>query len=55
MFDLINEILTFGPKIAHDDTIRAFIANTFFPPNEKGLEKELGLNQKEKAKSWLVS
>ena len=35
MFDLVNEIVTFGPRMAHDDTIEAlYYANLHaFPPN----------------------
>ena len=44
MFDLINEIITFGPRMAHDDTIEGlYYANLHaFPPNYKqsGTKKE---------------
>ena len=58
MFDLINEILTFGPRMAHDDTIETlFYANIHaFPPNysqKKGNKK--WFKPKRKAKSWITA
>ena len=58
MFDLINEILTFGPKMAHDDTIESLYYSQIhsFPPNmKKNKEKKSWFKPKRKAKSWLVS
>ena len=58
MFDLINEILTFGPKMAHDDTIESLYYAQIhsFPPNmKKNKEKKSWFKPKRKAKSWLVS
>ena len=58
MFDLINEILTFGPKMAHDDTIESLYYAQIhsFPPNmKKDKEKRSWFKPKRKAKSWLVS
>ena len=58
MFDLINEILTFGPKMAHDDTIEALYYSQVhaFPPNmKKDKEKKSWFKPKRKAKSWLVA
>jgi len=58
MFDLINEILTFGPKMAHDDTIESLYYSQIhsFPPNmKKDKEKKSWFKPRRKAKSWLVS
>jgi len=58
MFDLINEILTFGPKMAHDDTIESvYYAQVHsFPPNmKKDKEKKRWFKPKRKAKSWISS
>ena len=58
MFDLINEILTFGPKMAHDDTIESlYYAQVHsFPTNMKhDKEKKRRFKPKRKAKSWLVA
>ena len=58
MFDLINEILTFGPKMAHDDTIESlYYAQVHaFPPNmKKDEDKKRWFKPRKKAKSWLVA
>jgi hypothetical protein len=58
MFDLINEIVTFGPKMAHDDTIESLYYSQVhsFPPNMKrDKEKKRWFKPKKKAKSWLVA
>ena len=57
MFDLDNEIITFGPRMAHDDTIEAlFYANLHsFPPDYKQDKKKNWYKPKKKAKSWLVA
>lgn len=59
MFDLVNEIVTFGPRMAHDDTIEAlYYANLHaFPPNyaNNGTEKPKWYKPKRKAKSWIVA
>tara|TARA_X000000368_G_scaffold127527_1_gene100209 strand:- start:3038 stop:3766 length:729 start_codon:yes stop_codon:yes gene_type:complete len=60
MFDLINEIITFGPRMAHDDTIEGlYYANLHaFPPNYKQngtKDKPKWYKPKRKAKSWLVA
>tara|TARA_Y100000310_G_scaffold41747_1_gene39031 strand:+ start:162 stop:1730 length:1569 start_codon:yes stop_codon:yes gene_type:complete len=58
MFDLINEIVTFGPRMAHDDTIETlFYAQLHaFPPS---LKREEGSKEwykpKRKPKSWVVA
>jgi hypothetical protein len=58
MFDLINEIITFGPKMAHDDTIESLYYSQIhsFPPNmKKDKEKKIWFKPKKKAKSWIVA
>ena len=58
MFDLINEIVTFGPKMSHDDTIESlYYAQVHsFPPNMKrDKEKKRWFKPKRKAKSWIVA
>ena len=58
MFDLINEIVTFGPRMAHDDTIEAlFYANLHaFPPNmRQNKEDSTWFKPKRKAKHWIVA
>ena len=58
MFDLINEILTFGPKMAHDDTIETLYYSQVhaFPPNlQKSKDKKSWFKPKRKPKSWIVA
>ena len=58
MFDLINEIITFGPKMSHDDTIESLYYSQVhsFPPNmKKDKEKKIWFKPKKKAKSWIVA
>ena len=58
MFDLINEIITFGPKMAHDDTIESLYYSQLhsFPPNmKKDKDKKTWKKQKKKAKSWIIA
>ena len=58
MFDLINEIVTFGPKMSHDDTIESlYYAQVHsFPTNMKrDKEKKRWFKPKKKAKSWIVA
>ena len=58
MFDLINEIVTFGPKMSHDDTIESlYYAQVHaFPPNMKrDKEKKQWIKPKRKARNWLVA
>jgi len=57
MFDLTNEILTFGPRMAHDDTIEAlYYANLHtFPPNLSQSRDKKWFKPKRKAKSWLIA
>ena len=56
-FDLINEIVTFGPRMAHDDTIEAlYYANLYaFPANLSQNKEKKWYKTKKKAKSWLVA
>jgi len=56
--DLLHEILTFGPRMAHDDTIETlYYANVHaFPPNMKRDEKQkVWIKPKRKAKPWMVA
>jgi hypothetical protein len=58
MFDLTNEIITFGPKMAHDDTIETLYYAQLhaFPPNMKPNESKKGwFKPKKRAKSWVVA
>ena len=58
MFDLSNEIVTFGPKMAHDDTIETLYYSQLhcFPPNmKKNRDKKGWFKPKKKAKSWVVA
>ena len=57
MFDLVNEILTFGPRMAHDDTIESlYYANVHsFPPNYAQKKNKKWFKPKRKAKNWLVA
>jgi len=58
MFDLEHEIVTFGPRMAHDDTIETLFYSLLhaFPPNMKKKEKTREWYKPiRKAKGWLVS
>lgn len=61
MVDLEHEITTFGPKMAHDDTIETLFYALMhaFPPNMKKDVKKDGervwFKPKRKAKSWVVA
>jgi len=57
MFDLTNEILTFGPRMAHDDTIESlYYANLHsFPPNYAQNKEKKWYKPVRKAKSWIVA
>ena len=57
MFDLINEIITFGPRMAHDDTIESlYYANLHsFPPSYKQNKDKKWYKPKRRAKSWIVA
>ena len=57
MFDLINETVTFGPRMAHDDTIESlYYANLHaFPPNYSQNKQKEWYKPKRKAKAWIVA
>ena len=60
MFDLSHEIVTFGSKMAHDDTIETLFYALLhaFPPNmkQKGEGKERRwIKPKRKARPWVVA
>ena len=58
MFDLINEIVTFGPRMAHDDTIETlyYAQMHAFPPSmRKDGESRKWYKPKKKAKHWIVA
>lgn len=59
-YDLIDEILKFGPKMAHDDTIEAlyYACRYAYPYKGATIDKttgELSENKKRTARSWVVS
>ena len=58
MFDLTNEIITFGPKMSHDDTIETLYYAQLhaFPPNMKqDKSKKNWYKPKKHAKSWVIA
>jgi hypothetical protein len=58
MFDLINEIITFGPRMAHDDTIETLYYSQLhaFPPNiERNENTKSWYVPRKKPKSWIVA
>ena len=57
MFDLINEIVTFGPKMAHDDTIESLFYALIhaFPPNFSKNKEKKWFKKIKKAKSWVIA
>jgi len=57
MFDLINEIVTFGPKMAHDDTIESlyYALVHAFPPNFSRNKEKKWFKTIKRAKSWVVA
>ena len=58
MFDLINEIVTFGPRMAHDDTIETlyYAQMHAFPPDLRKNQKDMSwYKPKKKAKHWVVA
>ena len=57
MFDLINEIVTFGPKMAHDDTIESLFYALIhaFPPNFRKNKEKKWFKKIKKAKSWVTA
>jgi hypothetical protein len=59
-YELINEIVKFGAKMAHDDTIESlyFACRYAFPPNftgEREIETGKHIKKKRKAKPWIVA
>lgn len=61
-FDLINEIIKFGPKMSHDDTIEAlyYALKRAYPPSNLSSkpEMETGLyrkHTKRKPKAWIIA
>lgn len=59
MFDLEHEIVTFGPRMAHDDTIETlyYACLHAFPPDAKqdGETLEWSRKTRKKAKHWIVA
>jgi hypothetical protein len=57
MFDLINEIVTFGPKMAHDDTIESlfYALKHAFPPNFSQNKEKKWVKRIKKAKNWVIA
>ena len=58
MFDLVTEILTFGPRMAHDDTIETLYYALLhaFPPGMKKDDKgKYVMKNRKQAKSWVVA
>ena len=60
MFDLIHEIVTFGSKMAHDDTIETLFYSLLhsFPPNMKSKgegKQRKWIKPKRKARPWVVA
>ncbi len=56
-YDLEREIITFGPRMAHDDCIDAlaYACKYAHPPNNFGEGREGFYKKKPKAKSWIVA
>tara|TARA_R100000700_G_C3179257_1_gene155541 strand:- start:6608 stop:8170 length:1563 start_codon:yes stop_codon:yes gene_type:complete len=56
-FDLSHEIVTFGPKMSHDDTIESlyYACVHSFPPNMHKDKKNNWMKKIKKAKSWIVA
>ena len=56
-YDLHREIMTFGPRMAHDDTIDAlaYACKYAHPPQGMNKTKDGWYKQKPKAKSWIVA
>jgi hypothetical protein len=57
MFDLTNEIVTFGPRMAHDDTIESlYYANVHsFPPNYSQNKEKRWYKPQRQSKHWIVA
>ena len=56
-FDLSHEIVTFGPKMSHDDTIESlyYACVHSFPPNMRKDKRNNWMKKIKKAKSWIVA
>jgi hypothetical protein len=59
-FELINEIVKFGAKMAHDDAIESlyFACRYAFPPSfaeERNMESGKFIKKKRKARPWIVA
>ena len=56
-YDLHREITTFGPRMAHDDTIDAlaYACKYAFPPSNLEESKGGWTKKKPKAKNWVVA
>ena len=56
-FDLSHEIITFGPKMSHDDTIESlyYACKHSFPPNMKKGKSNDWVKTIRKAKNWITA
>jgi hypothetical protein len=57
-YDLHHEIITFGPRMGHDDTIDALAYACKYAHPPKGLNKDKSGNYRKhtpKAKNWVVA
>ena len=58
MFDLVTEVLTFGPRMAHDDTIETLyyaLLHAFPPGMHKDDKGKFVVRKRKQAKSWVVA
>lgn len=57
MYDLEHEIITFGPRMAHDDTIDAlaYACKYAHPPSHIGESQGKHYKKKPRAKDWMVA
>ena len=58
MFDLVTEVLTFGPRMAHDDTIETLyyaLLHAFPPGMHKADKGKFVVRNRKQAKSWVVA
>ena len=58
MFDLVTEVLTFGPRMAHDDTIETLyyaLLHAFPPGMHKDNKGKFVMRKRKQAKSWVVA
>ena len=56
-YDLVREIITFGPRMAHDDTIDAlaYACKYAHPPQGVTESSDGWYKKKPKAKSWITA